>query len=48
MGMEGEWKEAVGLVKPDKGSLFGSGEKPELHQHTVKPDEWVSCFHVFL
>lgn len=46
--MEAERKEVVGLYKPDKSSLYGSGEKPELHQHTVKPDEWVRCFCVYL
>lgn len=46
--MEAERKEVVGLCKPDKSSLCGSGKKPELHQHAVKPDEWVRCFRVYL
>lgn len=33
----------MGLSKPDESSLCGSGEKPELHRHAVKPDEWVRC-----
>lgn len=46
--MEAERKEVVGLREPDKSSLYGSGEKPELHRHTVKPDEWVRCFRLYL
>lgn len=46
--MEAEWKEAVGLDKPDKSSPFGSRENPDLRRHAVKADEWVRCFCVYL